>query len=40
MIENLKETLRIEIEQEQEMFPRETGAKIQSKTKGNEEKQR
>ena len=40
MIENLKEKLRIEMEQEQEMFPRETGAKIQSKTKRNEEKQR
>ena len=33
MIENLKEKLRIEMEQEQEMFPRETGAKIQSKLK-------
>ena len=40
MIENLKEKLRIEMEQEQEMFPRETVAKIQSKTKRNEEKQR
>ena len=40
MIDNLKEKLRIEMEQEQEMFPRETGAKIQSKTKRNEEKQR
>ena len=40
MIENLKEKLRIEMEQEQEMFPRETGANIKSKTKRNEEKQR
>ena len=40
MIDNLKEKLRIEMEQEQEMFQRETGAKIQSKTKRNEEKQR
>ena len=40
MIENLKEKLRIEIEQEQEMFPRETGAKPQPKIKRNEEKQR
>ena len=40
MIDNLKEKLRIEMEQEQEMFPRETGAKTQSKTKRNEEKQR
>ena len=40
IIENLKEKLRIEMEQEQEMFPRETGAKIQSKTKRNEEKQK
>ncbi|MBQ8407815.1 MAG: hypothetical protein IJY39_03010, partial [Clostridia bacterium] len=40
MIDNLKEKLRIEMEQEQEMFPRKTGAKIQSKTKRNEEKQR
>ena len=40
MIENLKEKLRIEMEQEQEMFPRETGAKIQPKIKRNEEKQR
>ena len=40
MIENLKEKLRIEMEQEQDMFPREMGAKIQSKTKRNEEKQR
>ena len=40
MIENLKENLRIEMEQEQEMFPRETGAKTQPKTKRNEEKQR
>lgn len=40
MIDNLKEKLRIEMEQEQEMFLRETGAKIQSKTKRNEEKQR
>ena len=40
MIENLKEKLRIEMEQEQEMFPRETGAKTQPKTKRNEEKQR
>jgi hypothetical protein len=40
MIENLKEKLRIEMEQEQEMFPRETGAKIKSNIKRNEEKQR
>ena len=40
MIENLKEKLRIEMEQEQEMFPRETGAKSQPKIKRNEEKQR
>ena len=40
MIDNLKEKLRIEMEQEQEMFPRETGANIKSKTKRNEEKQR
>ena len=40
MIANLKEKLRIEIEQEQEMFPRETGAKIQSKIKRNEDKER
>jgi len=40
MIENLKEKLRVEMEQEQEMFPRETGAKIQPKIKRNEEKQR
>ena len=40
MIENLKEKLRLEMEQEQEMFPRETGANIKSKTKRNEEKQR
>ena len=40
MIDHLKEKLRIEMEQEQEMFPRETGAKTQSKTKRNEEKQR
>ena len=40
MIENLKEKLRIEMEQEQEMFPRETGAKIQPEIKRNEEKQR
>ena len=40
MIENLKEKLRIEMEQEQEMFPRETGAKNQPKIKSNEEKQR
>ena len=40
MIENLQEKLRIEMEQEQEMFPRETGAKIQPKIKRNEEKQR
>ena len=33
MIENLKEKLRIEMEQEQEMFPREAGAKIQPKIK-------
>ena len=36
MIENLKEKLRIEMEQEREMFPRETGAKIKRK----EEKER
>ena len=40
MIDNLKEKLRVEMEQEQEMFPRETGAKIQPKIKRNEEKQR
>lgn len=40
IIENLKEKLRIEMEQEQEMFPRETGAQIKSKIKRNEEKQR
>ena len=40
MIENLKEKFRIEMEQEQEMFPRETGSKIQPKIKRNEEKQR
>ena len=40
MIENLKEKLRIEMEQEQQMFPRETGAKSQPKIKRNEEKQR
>ena len=40
MIENLKEKLRIEMEQEQEMFPRETGTKIQSKTKRNEDRNR
>ena len=40
MIEILKEKLRIEMEQEQELFPRETGAKTQPKTKRNEEKQR
>ena len=40
MIDNLKEKLCIEMEQEQEMFPRETGAKIQPKIKRNEEKQR
>ena len=40
MIENLKEKLRIEMEQEQEMFPRETGAKNQPKIKRNEDKQR
>ena len=40
MIENLKEKLRIEMEQEQEMFPRETGAQTKSKIKRNEEKQR
>ena len=40
MIENLKEKLRIEMEQEQEMFPRETGEKTQPKIKRNEEKQR
>jgi hypothetical protein len=40
MIENLKEKLRIEMEQEQEMFPRETGAKPQPKIKRNEEKER
>ena len=36
MIENLKEKLRIEMEQEREMFPRETGAIIKRK----EEKER
>jgi hypothetical protein len=40
MIDNLKEKLRIEMEQEQEMFPRETGAKTKSNIKRNEEKQR
>lgn len=38
MIENLKEKLRIEMEQEQELFPRETGAKV--KTKRNEDRDR
>ena len=40
MIENLKEKLRIEMEQEQEMFPRETGAKNQPKIKRNEDRNR
>ena len=40
MIENLKEKLRIEMEQEQEMFPRETGAKIKSNLKRNEDRNR
>ena len=40
MIENLKEKLRIEMEQEQEMFPRETGAKPQPKIKRNEDRNR
>jgi hypothetical protein len=40
MIENLKEKLRIEMEQEQEMFPRETGAKPQPKIKRKEDKER
>ena len=40
MIENLKEKLRIEMEQEQEMFPRETGAKTQPKIKRNEDRNR
>ena len=40
MIDNLKEKLRIEMEQEQEMFPRETGAKPQPKIKRNEDKER
>lgn len=40
MIENLKEKLRIEIETEQELFPRETGAKIYIKSKRNEDKVR
>ena len=40
MIENLKEKLRIEMEQEQEMFPRETGAKPQPKIKRNEDRER
>ena len=40
MIENLKEKLRIEMEQEQEVFPRETGAKTQPKIKRNEDRNR
>ena len=40
MIENLKEKLRIEMEQEQEMFPKETGAQIKSKIKRNEDRER
>jgi hypothetical protein len=40
MIDNLKEKLRTEMEQEQEMFPRETGAKPQPKIKRNEDKER
>ena len=40
MIDNLKEKLRIEMEQEQEMFPRETGAKPQPKIKRNEDRNR
>ena len=40
MIDHLKEKLRIEMEQEQEMFPRETGAKFQPKIKRNEDKER
>ena len=40
MLDRLKEKLRIEMETEQEMFPRETGAKTQSKTKRNEERER
>ena len=40
MLDRLKEKLRIEMETEQEMFPRETRAKTQSKTKRNEERER
>jgi hypothetical protein len=40
MLDRLKEKLRIEMETEQEMFPRETGTKTQTKTKRNEEKER
>ena len=40
MIDSLKEKLRIEMDQEQEMFPRETGAKIQPKIKRNEDRNR
>ena len=39
MIDNLKEKLRIEMEQEQEMFPKETGAQIKSKIKRNEDRE-
>lgn len=40
MIENLKEKLRVEMETEQELFPKETGAKINTKSKRNEDKER
>lgn len=40
MIENLKEKLRIEMGTEQELFPRETGAKINTKSNRNEDKER
>lgn len=40
MLDRLKEKLRIEMETEQDMFPRETGAKTQTKTKRNEERER
>ncbi len=40
MLENLKEKLRVEMETEQKLFPRETGAKINTKIKRNEDRQR
>ena len=40
MLDRLKEKLRIEMEQEQDMFPRETGAKTQTKTRRKEERER